>query len=63
MALLLFEGTMKTVTEDHPMSWETPAPAQARQDEPASPQEEPASAAGDDPEHQTIEEPGYGHGV
>jgi hypothetical protein len=54
---------MKTAREDHPTPPEDAPPPQVWPEEPAGVREGTASAAPDEPEHQTIEEPGYGHGV
>jgi hypothetical protein len=55
---------MKTTRDDEP----TPPQEDARSPEtwPAEPAGQPqgaAAAAPDDPTHETLEEPGYGHGV
>lgn len=54
---------MKTAADDHPTPHEDATPPQVWPEEPAGPYEETAASAPDGLEHQTIEEPGYGHGV
>jgi hypothetical protein len=54
---------MKTVKDDSPMSRDATPPPPGWTQDPDSPQDEPAVTAPAEPEHQIIEEPGYGHGV
>jgi hypothetical protein len=63
MALLLLKGIMETAREDHPTPQEDATPPEEWPEESAGRHEETVSSAPDGPEHQTIEEPGYGHGV
>lgn len=54
---------MKTAREDDPTPQENATPPEVWPEEPAGLHEGAAAAAPDDPEHQALEEPGYGHGV